>query len=134
MDTYDDVPFDALIYLTAECNYGGRVTDNADRRLISSLLSNFYCPEMLVQDKPYRFCATLQEYFVPPPSTSSLLSSRKDASYDDYVEYIRNLPLIAHPEVFGLDLNANITRDYQETQNLFNGILLTLPREVRVSY
>lgn len=46
-----------------------------------------------------------------------------------YVDYLRNLPITAHPEVFGLHENADITKDNQETNQLFQGVLLTLPRQ-----
>ena len=35
-------PLQALIYLTAECNYGGRIIDSNDRHLLNSLLKQFY--------------------------------------------------------------------------------------------
>jgi dynein heavy chain len=41
------IDYPALNYLAGECNYGGRVTDDKDRRLISTLLLDYYCPEFV---------------------------------------------------------------------------------------
>ncbi|KAM5227717.1 LOW QUALITY PROTEIN: dynein axonemal heavy chain 3 [Ctenodactylus gundi] len=115
LNDYKEVPFDALTYLTGECNYGGRVTDDKDRRLLLSLLSTFYCKE-IEQDNYY--LAPGEIYYIPP-----------HGSYQSYIDYLRMLPIIAHPEVFGLHENADITKDNQETNQLFQGVLLTLPRQ-----
>ena len=34
----DDATIEAIQYLVAECNYGGRITDTHDRRLLNNLL------------------------------------------------------------------------------------------------
>ncbi|XP_052628381.1 dynein axonemal heavy chain 3 [Harpia harpyja] len=112
---YEEIPFEALTYLTGECNYGGRVTDDKDRRLLLSLLSIVYTKD-IEQDK-YMLAAG-DDYYIPP-----------HGPYESYIEYIRSLPITTHPEVFGLHENADITKDNQETNQLFRGVLLTLPRE-----
>ncbi len=52
-DEYDVIPWAALNYMVAEANYGGRVTDDKDRRLIVIILKQFYCYNIL--DENYKF-------------------------------------------------------------------------------
>uniref|UniRef100_A0A8C0VQQ8 Dynein axonemal heavy chain 3 n=1 Tax=Cyanistes caeruleus TaxID=156563 RepID=A0A8C0VQQ8_CYACU len=115
LNEYEEIPFEALTYLTGECNYGGRVTDDKDRRLLLSLLSTVYNKD--IEQEKYMLSAG-SDYYIPP-----------HGPYESYIEYIRSLPITTHPEVFGLHENADITKDNQETNQLFHAVLLTLPRE-----
>ena len=54
LDEYPNkTPFDALKYLTGECNYGGRVTDDKDRSLILCILDDYYTESIF--NKEYTF-------------------------------------------------------------------------------
>ncbi len=53
LDNYDFIPYKVLNYLGSEINYGGRVTDDKDVRLIKSILKR-YINEGIVQDN-YKF-------------------------------------------------------------------------------
>uniref|UniRef100_A0A7S2P1M5 Uncharacterized protein n=1 Tax=Leptocylindrus danicus TaxID=163516 RepID=A0A7S2P1M5_9STRA len=114
VDESNDIPFEALHYLTAECNYGGRVTDDKDRRLLANTLDDFYCPKML--DNDYAF-STSGTYYAP--AESDLAS---------YMKYIESLPLNEGPEMFGLHQNANISCALSETNLLLSTALSLQPR------
>ena len=116
LEEYKDTPYDALRYLIGECNYGGRVTDDHDRRLLLSTLSVFI--DRKVVEEPQCAVSEGTEYYVPDCQLHS-----------DFLAYIRSLPMLAKPAVFGLNENADISKDQQETQNLFSNILLTLPTQ-----
>lgn len=49
LNQYDEIPFRVLRFLFTEINYGGRVTDDKDRRLINNLISTF-CGEDVLSD------------------------------------------------------------------------------------
>ena len=50
LNDYAEVPLEALTYLIGQCNYGGRETDDKDRRLLVCLLSIFVCEEIIASD------------------------------------------------------------------------------------
>ncbi|KAI8910835.1 dynein heavy chain and region D6 of dynein motor-domain-containing protein, partial [Gorgonomyces haynaldii] len=110
LDEYEEIPFKAIQYLTGECNYGGRVTDDWDRRTLMSLLTNFMCPQA-VEEQSYKFSPS-GIYYVPTKQ-----------KYDNYLEYIRSLPLNQTPEIFGIHENGDIARQLSETRQLFESVI-----------
>jgi len=62
LNTYDMIPFKALIYLTGECYYGGKVTDDWDRRVLNEILKSFYNEIIIYED--YKFSG-VNEYHIP---------------------------------------------------------------------
>uniref|UniRef100_A0A2K5RBF6 Dynein axonemal heavy chain 12 n=1 Tax=Cebus imitator TaxID=2715852 RepID=A0A2K5RBF6_CEBIM len=112
INEYDAVPFEAISYLTGECNYGGRVTDDWDRRLLLTMLADFYNLH-IVENPHYKFSPS-GNYSAPPKGT-----------YEDYIEFIKKLPFTQHPEIFGLHENVDISKDLQQTKLLFESLLLT---------
>jgi dynein heavy chain len=39
---FDEMPWNALVYITGHVNYGGRVTDDQDRRCLMCILETYY--------------------------------------------------------------------------------------------
>uniref|UniRef100_A0A7S0MGX1 Dynein heavy chain C-terminal domain-containing protein n=1 Tax=Cryptomonas curvata TaxID=233186 RepID=A0A7S0MGX1_9CRYP len=112
LDEYDQDQFKSLNYLIGECNYGGRVTDDKDRRYLLCVLSDFYRTNIF--DDNYSLSAS-GTYKCPPG----------DPTFQEIIEYIGNMPLTQLPEVFGLNDNADITKDQQETNYFCETLLST---------
>ncbi len=58
------IALDALKYLAGECNYGGRVTDDWDRRTLNTILMRGYSFDVACADE--WFFDYEQEYPRPP--------------------------------------------------------------------
>ena len=113
IDEYPEkVPLDPLNYLTGECNYGGRVTDTHDRRLMAVVLKNFYNESVFLDDN-YKY------------SPSGIYYPPKHTDYDGYIAYIKQLPNFPEPEIYGFHQNAAITKNQNSTNLCLNTVLIT---------
>lgn len=116
LNAYEMIPYEALNYMAAEANYGGRVTDPMDRRLIKIILKKFYSPDIMLDG----FTMTNDEVY-------KILD---EPTFDSSLEYFKNLPINDGTEVFGLHSNAEISSAIIETNLICQTVLSLLPRNV----
>uniref|UniRef100_A0A8D2DP18 Dynein axonemal heavy chain 1 n=1 Tax=Sciurus vulgaris TaxID=55149 RepID=A0A8D2DP18_SCIVU len=115
LDEYEDIPYKVLKYTAGEINYGGRVTDDWDRRCVMNILEDYYRPAVLSPNHIY---------------SDSGIYHQIQPTYDlnGYLNYIKSLPLNDMPEIFGLHDNANITFAQNETFALLGSIIQLQPK------
>ncbi|OXB61088.1 hypothetical protein ASZ78_013651 [Callipepla squamata] len=107
------VPWDDLRYLFGEIMYGGHITDDWDRRLCRTYLSEYIGAEMLDGE------LHLAPGFLIPPSLD----------YKGYHKYINdNLPPES-PYLYGLHRNAEIGFLTVTSERLFRTVLEMQPKE-----
>lgn len=104
-----------LKYTAGQINYGGRVTDDWDRRCIMNILEDFYSPVVVDED----FCFDTSKIYHQLPSMSE---------HSNYIQYIKTLPINDTPEIFGLHDNANITFAQNETSRVLSDLLELQPK------
>jgi dynein heavy chain len=112
LDEYDVVPYDALQYLTGQCNYGGRVTDDWDRRCLISILEYAYS-KPVVETPNFQYSA-IESYCVPSPD-----------GYQSQLDFLDQLPVLQPPEIFGMHENVDITKEMMQTRILLSSVLIT---------
>ncbi|CAH0718440.1 unnamed protein product, partial [Brenthis ino] len=109
--------FKMLTYTAGHINYGGRVTDDWDRRCLLYLLSDYYTTAVLNDRCVFDESGAYKQQ----PSWFTI---------DDYTNYIRTLPLNDDPSLFGLHSNANISYAMSETSSCINTLSNLQPKEV----
>jgi dynein heavy chain len=94
----EDLPYTTLNYLICEAMYGGRVTDDNDRRVLVCYLDEFLGDFIFDQNQKFYFAKGSYNYEIPNEETFELS-----------LAYIDNLPIFTPPSVFGLHSNAEIS-------------------------
>lgn len=114
LDEYEEVPWDALRYLIAEANYGGRITDDWDRRVCRSYINSLFCVDAVTVSQ-FKV-SSMSQYYVPDSNDLQFVR-----------EYTQTLPQVDKAEVFGQHPNADIASQIKESASLLNSLLSLQP-------
>jgi len=112
---YSEIPYKVLKYTAGQINYGGRVTDDWDRRCVMNILEDFYNPTAIDPN----YCFDDSKVYHQLPTSSEHVT---------YMAYIKSLPINDTPEIFGLHDNANITFAQNETYRTLGDLLELQPK------
>jgi dynein heavy chain len=111
-----------LIYMIAEIQYGGRITDYLDRELMVAYAEQFYRDSLITHD--LIFGKVQGDGKEPIKYTVPVGTEHKH-----YLEFIDRLPSFDSPEIFGMNPNADITCRLKETNELIHTIMETRPKD-----
>lgn len=92
--------------------YGGRVTDNRDRRALECYLEEFLGEFIFDSNQKFFFSKINYDYVIP-----------NEESYEANLEFIDSIPIFTAPGVFGLHSNAEITYFNNSAKSLWADIM-----------
>jgi len=110
-------------YMVCEAQYGGKITDNLDRRLFKTYTQTWLRDETCKEG--FSFNPKVPIFKIPENFVY------KVDNYDTivhYHNYIKSFPEIDSPEMFGLHPNADLTFRVKEVNALFNTLGDTQPK------
>ena len=111
------LPWGSLKYLIGDAMYGGRVSDDMDRRTLKTYLEE-YMGDFLFDDcQKFVFSLVGFEYVLP-----------EWGDLDNYVQMVESLPLVNSPAVFGLHPNAEIGYYSNAVKDMWVNLISLQPR------
>ncbi|KAI8831564.1 dynein heavy chain and region D6 of dynein motor-domain-containing protein [Chytridium lagenaria] len=111
---YDFHSWQTARYMFCEVHYGGRVTDDFDRRLLNTYGKVWFGDHMFLDNFSF-----YKGYVIPHLKT-----------VEEYRLSIESLPLVDTPDVFGLHPNADISSQTKDSQRMLDTIMSIQPKDM----
>jgi dynein heavy chain len=111
------IPFGSLKFLIGDAMYGGRVSDNFDRRVLQTYMHEYYGDFLFDTFQPFFFSSVGFQYKLPAYGPVS-----------NYKDEIETLPLTNSPAVFGLHSNAEIGYFTNAVKEMWKNLNMLQPR------
>lgn len=115
LDPKRGISWSTVRYMLGEVQYGGRVTDDYDKRLLNTFAKVWFSDKMF-QDEFY--------FFEGPPAYKIYSFKEKE----EYIDAIEEIPNVDIPQVYGLHSNADITYQTSTTKAVLDTILSVQPK------
>jgi dynein heavy chain len=109
----EELPWETLRYLIGNAMYGGRVTDDRDRRALECYLEEYMGDFIFDSNQKFFFSRIGSDYTIPNEETMEANQ-----------EFIDQIPIFTAPGVFGLHSNAEITYFNNSAKSLWADIML----------
>ena len=113
MDPKKGVIWEGVCYHLGEVQYGGRVTDDRDKRLLNTFATNWFNEDL----------------FKPNMAFFKGYDMANFAKLPQYFEFIETMPLADKPGVFGLHANADISYNTLVATEALTTILDIQPKD-----
>jgi len=111
------IPWNSLKYLVGDAMYGGRVSDDWDRRVLVTYVNEFMGDFIFDENLHFYFSRSGFDYDLP-----------QDGPVENYKAKVEDQPLMSGPGVFGLHANAEISYYTNAARALWANMLSMMPR------
>lgn len=116
LDPKRGISWPTVRYMLGEVQYGGRVTDDYDKRLLNTLAKVYFSERMFEEE--FEFYGGAQPYKV-----------MRYKLQEDYMVSIAEMNPVDVPQAYGLHSNADITYQTNTTQSVLDTIISVQPKE-----
>eukprot|EP00939_MAST-03C_sp_MAST-3C-sp1_P004322 g4322.t1 len=120
----DKIPWNSLKFLVGDAMYGGRVSDDFDRRILQTYMHEYFGDFVFDTFQEFQFSSVGHTYIIPK------VSGKKTAgrTLNEYRSFLDTLPLNNSPAVFGLHPNAEIGYFTQRINAMWKNLIELQPR------